>query len=349
VGWTNLVFFPRLALMVLLGGVLLWILIAQSPESWISRFNFRTSLLATSALVALITVGFISNARHLKGQFDNYQSRLITVPGSAMAMDPVVTSDGLFFTALIPRSLPSVPNTYEVHRVSAGSVTAFAVGGDWFHPASGKDGHRAWAEMASSGGSRVVGFSPDSPVNSMDDVTIEAEDAEQPIVTPDGELLAFIRQVKGRDSLWIRQIGAGRTDASTVGEHQVAGSPYDVRDAAFFPDHRIVFSSRREGRFRLYEVNPDSAAIEEMSVPTCSARYPAISPSGDWIAFSCEHGGTWQIQVMNLRTREQLQITNADCNSVSSAWTLDSKELIYATDCGRALGLTALAKLSVFQ
>jgi hypothetical protein len=348
-GWSNLIFFPRLALMVLLGGVLLWILISLSPESLGSRFNLRASLLAAFALIALVAIGFISDMRHLKGQFDNYQSRMVTVPGSAIAMEPVVTLDGLFFTALVPRFLTSVPDTYAVHELRAGSVASFAAGGDWFHPAAEKNGHHAWAEVATSGGSRVVCFSPAFSTNSADDMTVEAEDAEQPVVSLDGELLSFIRQVKGRDSLWIREIGAGRPGAGTIGERQIAGSQYDVREAAFFPDHQVVFSSRREGRFRLYEVNPVSKAIEEMSAPTCSARYPAVSPDGEWIAFSCDQRGAWQIHVMNLRTRKQVQLTSADCNSVSSAWTLDSKELIYATDCGRGLGLTALARLSVFR
>jgi Tol biopolymer transport system component len=86
-----------------------------------------------------------------------------------------------------------------------------------------------------------------------------------------------------------------------------------------------------------------------MSVPTCSARYPAISPDGEWLAFSCGQRGAWQIHVMNLHTREQVQLTKADCNSVTPVWTLDSKNLIYATDCGRGLGLTALAGLTVVQ
>ena len=64
---------------------------------------------------------------------------------------------------------------------------------------------------------------------------------------------------------------------------------YDVEEAAFFPDHRIAFSSRREGRFRLYEVDPVSAVIKEMSVSTCPARYPAISPDGGWLGFNCGH------------------------------------------------------------
>jgi hypothetical protein len=348
VGWRNLLLFPRLALMTLLGGVLLWILVDLPPESWAGRFNFRTSLLAASVLGALVTVGFVSNMRHLKGQFDNYRSRVVTVPDSAMALDPVITSEGLFFTALVPRSIPSVPNTYAIHELKAGSVNAFAVGGDWFHPAAGKDGQSAWAELANDSGSRVVRFSPDFPATA-DDITVDAEDAEQPVASRDEELIAFIRQVNGRNSLWVRQTSTGQAEAKTTGEVQIAGPDYDVREASFFPDHRIVFSSRRAGRFRLYEADPVSGAIQEMRLPTCSARYPAVSSDGNWIAFSCEHGGTWQIHAMDLRSQEQLQLTNADCNSVSPVWTLDSKDLIYATDCGRALGLTALARLSVLR
>jgi len=96
-------------------------------------------------------------------------------------------------------------------------------------------------------------------------------------------------------------------------------------------------------------VDTDSGGIKEMPAPGCSARYPAASGDGEWLAFSCEQTGTWQLHAMNLRTRSQTQLTDADCNSVSPAWTSDSKSLIYASDCGRGLGLTALAKLSVVR
>jgi len=348
-GWSNLMFFSRLALMVLLGGVLLWILIPLTPESPGKRFNSRVSLPAASVLVGLVAIGYISNMRHLQGQFDNYQSRVVTVPGSAIATDPIVTSDGLFFTALVPRSIPSIRDTYKVYEFRAASIASFAVGGDWFHPAVRKDGHPAWVEVSTNSGSRVVRFSPAFSENPVDETMVEAEDAEQPIVSLDGELLSFIRPVKGRGSLWVRDIGAGRPGTVTIGERQITGSQYDVRESAFFPDHRMVFSARREGRFRLYEADLASGVITEMNVPTCSARYPAGSPDGEWIAFSCDQRGAWQIHVMNRHTREQVQLTNADCNSVSPAWTLDSKELIYATDCSRGIGLTALARLSAFR
>jgi hypothetical protein len=342
-GWRIVLCFPRLLFMLLFGGVLLLVLISSVEKP--SRYRLRSSLVFASVFVAVFAIGFVGNLRHFRGQFDNYTSRVLTVHRSLMAADPEVRPGAVFFTAFVPKFLPSIPDSYAIHELRAGSVTSFAIDGNWVHPTAGTDPDTAWAEMVSNRTSRIVRFSPVTPVHSMADVTIEVEDAEQPVVSSDGELLAFMREVKGRNSLWIRHL-KGQPEAP---DHQLAGPDYDVREASFFPDHRVVFSSRRDGRFRLYLANPASATIEEMSDPNCSARYPAISPDGRWIAFSCEQGGSWQLHSMNLQTGGQSQLTDADCNCISPAWTLDSKNLIYATDCGRGLGMTALAKLSAFR
>jgi len=340
-GWRNLLFFPRLALMVLLGGGVLWILVERSPESLASHFNFRTSLLVTFALIVWVAVGFVSNKRHLRGQFDNYRSRAVTIPDSLLASDPVVTSEGLLFTAMTSRG-------YAVRRLSAGSITDFLeIDGDWFHPTAVEQTDAGWAEQSARGGSRIVRFSAwDASRNPA--ITIEADNAQHPVVSPDGKLLAFIREANGRDTLWVRQVSAAGDNVQTIEEREIAGSGYNVTEMTFAPDHRLVFSSRSKGRFALYMVEP-AGGIEEMSAPSCSARYPAISPNGQWMAFSCEERGSWQIHVMNLRTREESQLTKSECNSTSPAWTPDSKRVVYATDCGRGLGLTALADLTVFQ
>jgi Tol biopolymer transport system component len=48
---------------------------------------------------------------------------------------------------------------------------------------------------------------------------------------------------------------------------------------------------------------------------------------------------------MNLATGEEHRLTNSDCNSVTPAWYADSETLVYAMDCGRGLGLTALFRI----
>jgi Glycosyltransferase family 87/WD40-like Beta Propeller Repeat len=348
-GWKSLLCFPRLFFMTVFGGLLLWILISSSKASSDYRLRSRSSLFAAISFVILFAGSLTTTLLHFRGQFDNYASRVLTVSGSGIATDPIISSGNLFFTALVPRFIASIPDTYAVHELQAGSVKSFAVGGDWLHPALGKDSNTVWAEVAQSGESRVVRFSSTIPVTSEADITVEAEDAEQPIVSPDEKLLAFIREVNGRDSLWIQQIGSKQAEPETIRERQIVSSQYDVREAAFYPDHKVIFSSERSGRFRLYEVSPVSGAIEERTLPICSARYPAISPDEKWLAFSCEQRGTWQVHAMNLLTSEQVQLTNADCNSVSPTWTPDSKDLIYATDCGRGLGSTALARLNAVR
>jgi hypothetical protein len=349
VGWKIMLCFPRLLFMLLFGGLLLQVLISSAEEPADYRLLSRSSLCSASVFAAIFAIGFGGNLRHFHGQFDNYASRVVTVAGSSMAADPMVTTGEVFFTALVPRFLPLVPDTYAVHKLKSGSVTSFAIGGDWFHPAVGKDPDTAWAEMVTNAGSRIVRFSSAVPVNSPADIRVETENAEQPVVSSDGKLLAFIREVRGHNSLWIRQTGPGVGGEHTLGDHEIAGPEYDVREATFSPDHRVVLSSKRAGRFRLFEVDTASGAVEEMRLPTCSARYPAISPDGGWIAFSCQQGGTWQVHVLNRLTRKQTQLTDSDCNSISPAWTPDSKDLIYATDCGRGLGFTALARLSRFR
>lgn len=341
-GWRILLCFPRLLLMFLLGGLLLRVLIASAEEPAKYKLLSQSSLLSASVLVAVFGFGFAGNLRHFRGQFDNYTSRVITVHGSMMAADPAVTPAAVFFTALVPKFLPSIPDTYAVHELSAGSVTSFAVSGDWIRPTAGRDPDAAWAEMITNSTSRIVRFAPRNLAHSGTDVTVEIEDAEQPVVSSDGELLAFMREVRGRNSLWIRQL---KGEPRTL-DHQIAGPDYDAREASFFPDHRIIFSSRRDGRFRLYVANSLSSQIQEMSPPNCSARYPSVSADGKWIAFSCEHSGTWQLHSMNLLTGQESQLTDGDCNCISPAWTPDSTNLIYATDCGRGFGMSALARLS---
>ena len=124
------------------------------------------------------------------------------------------------------------------------------------------------------------------------------------------------------------------------------GPEYDPQDAAFLPDSTLIFSSKRDGSYALYRVSL-SDTVEKLAKPACQARYPAVSPDGGWLAFSCAENGNWQLHAIELKGTDQLQFTDGECNSITPAWTPDSKSLIYATDCGRGLGLTALAEIRV--
>jgi hypothetical protein len=153
--------------------------------------------------------------------------------------------------------------------------------------------------------------------------------------------LAFFRAKQGRYSLWSES-----TESSSVDAREVVGPEYDPRDAAFLPDSTLIFSSKRNGSYALYKTLL-SNTVEKLAKPACQARYPAVSPDGRWLAFSCAENGNWQMHAIELKGTDQRQLTHGECNSITPAWTPDSKNLIYATDCGRGLGLTALAEIRV--
>jgi len=345
-GWHNLLFFPRLALMTLLGAALVWMLIPRSSRMT-TQFNAKNTAVAVTALIVLSAAGFISTERHLRGQFDNYNARIATTPGGLLASEPTLSTAGILFTTM-------TPGGYTIRRLQNETTADIpGIGSDWFHATASGITNSVWAEQSTRDGSRVVRFRVDDAGQSVI-VATEADEAQEPVASQDGQFLAFLRPVKGRNSLWVRSIEATASETETrhaEEAHEIAGEKYDVHEAAFLPGHRLIFSSRRNGLFGLYLATQSGTTekIEELKKPNCSARYPAISPDGRWMAFSCEQGGSAQIHVTDLDGNQESQLTSGDCNSIDPAWTADSKRLVYATDCGRGLGLTALAQLTVFR
>jgi hypothetical protein len=327
--------------MAVFGAVLLWMSYQRSKESRETYFNFRRAAVAASSVVILATLGFVSNERHLRGQFNNYKTRVGTTPGALLASSPALTADSVvLFTGMTTHG-------YTIRRLQGGRTMDVDGSDDWFHPATSQKTDLVWAEQSSRAGSRVVQFAFGNS-QSITEVKSEVEDAEDPLVSHDGQFLAFLRAVNGRNSLWVRKISAAPGQREAAQAIEIAGFEYDVRDSSFTLDNRLVFSSKRTGRFVLY-TSTLSGVIQELPGPTCPARYPAVSPDGNWVAFSCDYGGSWQLNAMDFNTKAQLQLTRGECNSISPAWTADSRRLIYATDCGRGLGLTALAEVSVFH
>jgi len=339
-GWQNLLFFPRLAWMTAFAGVLLWILVARSPAA---PFRAKNVALAATAVIALTTIGFVFTERHLRGQFEDYGARIGTTPGGLLASEPALSTAGAFVTTMTPAH-------YTVRRLQNGTATDLVESSsDFFHAAAADNTNSVWAEQATPDGSRVLRFTVNPSGQAHIEAT-EAADAQEPAVSRDGQLLAFLRPIKGRNSLWVRRIGATSLTGGAAQLFEVAGEEYDVHEAAFLSDHRLIFSSKVTGSFGLYiAAKPEEKrVIEKLDVPGCSARYPAVSPDGRWLALSCETGAA-QIHVKELYGTRDLQVTFGDCNSISPAWTADSKSLVYASDCGRGLGLSALVQVTVFH
>ena len=190
-GWENLFFFPRLAWMTVFAALLLWILIPQSHGWQWTRRTSRSALVAAATVIMLTAAGFVSTQRHLRGQFENYSYRISTTPGGLLASDPALSSTGILFTTMIPTG-------YTIRwQQSGASMNLSEISGDWFHPTVSNDTNSVWAEQSTSNSSRVVRFTANSS-GQASIVAVEAEHAQEPVISQDGRFFAFLRPVKGR-------------------------------------------------------------------------------------------------------------------------------------------------------
>lgn len=331
-GWYTLAFFPRLWLLSAMAAILfMWIFVASGQ---LLRREIRsiTTAIAAAIWVLLTLGGFISTRTHLKGEFANYTHRVLSSPGSLFAACPLFLSD---------RTVAAVMTSggYTIREDKEKRITDVARGGrgDWLHPAGSIASKSLWVEEASPKGSLVIRWTdPSNPQSGTEQI----DHAQEPVVSTDNQFLAFVRTDRGRNALWLRRTGAGGY------ARQIVGTDYDPQDAAFLPDDALMFSSKRGGRYAIYRASA-WGNVRQFETPACSARFPAVSPDGRWMAFSCQESGNWNLHAMELGTGRELRLTNAECNSTTSAWTADSKKLIYATDCGRGYGLSALVEIDL--
>ena len=335
-GWRTLLAFPRLWGLMGLWICLLGVLARSSPEPMARRLRSREAAVFGAIFVALVAVGVALNLHHLKGQFKNYEARLVSTPESQLATDPVTAGDKVLFTIMIPGG-------YGTASFEKGVPTILAFGPDSFHPATGPGSALGRVELASRR-SQIIRFPLDSSKGNSGSFNVDAEDAEKPAISQDGRWLAFIRESTGRGSLWVRNLEPDGGERSTQLEWQLSPRDLDVLDVAFYATDRIIFSARHSGRPTLFTAGPHLHGVSP-EMPLKPRRFPTASPDGRWLAFSQLELSNWQLWIRDLRTQEERRLTDSDCNSVAPAWYQNSKTLVYATDCGRGFGLTALCRL----
>jgi Tol biopolymer transport system component len=67
-----------------------------------------------------------------------------------------------------------------------------------------------------------------------------------------------------------------------------------------------------------------------------------VSPDGKWVAFTELVDGASRIFVRAAQSSHAIALTGGYCNSSAPAWNLDSSGIVFASDCGRGIGLPSL-------
>jgi Glycosyltransferase family 87/WD40-like Beta Propeller Repeat len=120
------------------------------------------------------------------------------------------------------------------------------------------------------------------------------------------------------------------------------------------PDGPIYFELVANRTSTIMTFNPYTRiavpASQLTTPPPLGAEEPtdsALSPDGRWIAYTSAQTGSNQVWLRNLSTDQTQQLSGGNCNSQSPAWELDSKYLLFTSDCGRGMGLPALYRAPV--
>lgn len=338
-GFRTLLAVPRLWAMTGLWICLLVVSFRSASVQMKVWLKSREAVVFASIWLALVVPAIFLNLRHMKGEFANYATRLVVAPESYLDTDPAVVGEKVFFTMMTNRG-------YVTGAFDGTSLTQLWFGTDSFHAAAVPNSAAAWVELASAR-SQIIRFPADAKMPTPDQISIQEHDAEKPAVSLDGKWLAFIRESKGRGTLWVKELPRGtRSEGADSVERPVSGNELDVLEATFDPEDGIIFAARRRGqRPVLFRTKPDATSVTE-EIASSPRRFPAVSPDGRWLAFSQMESGNWQLWVQNRQTSDEHRLTDSDCNSMAPAWYPDSKRLVYATDCARGYGLTALSRIA---
>jgi hypothetical protein len=192
---------------------------------------------------------------------------------------------------------------------------------------------RVWAERVSSPRSEIVDIHQPSHV--------AVDDAREPVLSTNGQNLAFVRDKHGRGQLMMRE---AFTDENAK-ELALTPSSLNVYEMSFLSKKEYAFSAVERGRPPQVYLNDATHANAPLSLG--ESRYPALSPDGRWMAYSHLYNGMWNLWLRNERTGVTRRIADVPCNQIQPAWEDDSETLLYSTDCGRSLWFTAVSRRRV--
>ena len=114
------------------------------------------------------------------------------------------------------------------------------------------------------------------------------------------------------------------------------------------PNGPIYFELVAHGASTLMQFDPFTrkAAPAATSVNIHPNDSP-LSPDGRHVAFTSDRGGSQQIFLRDLANGRVSRLTGGNCNNSEPAWDLNSNAIVFASDCGRAVGLSAIYRVDV--
>jgi len=178
-------------------------------------------------------------------------------------------------------------------------------------------------------------------VDVREPLRIVVDDAQSPMLSADGQNLAFMRDDHGQGKLMVRR----GFESDTASESALTPPSLNVYEVSFLSEKEYAFSAVAYGRPPQVYLN--DATHVNAPLELGESRYPALSPDGRWMAYSRFQHGVWNLWLRDQVTGATQHIADEPCNQIQPAWEADSKTLLYSTDCGRSLWFTAISRRRV--
>ena len=282
----------------------------------------RVPLGVTAVVVASVAaVSTVVRLQEYRQEPPQTNPHAVVAASSIYASTPSYGSNGWIYNAM-------GEEVYVLRKWTAAGVQSFTFDGDAFQPAQPQKGSSVFFELVQNGASGIRRF--DFATRDLF-VAASERNAMEPAVSPDGTKLAFI----SNDNLYLAE-GDRRSTLATG----------PLSNPAFFPDGiRIAFAKGPPGRRSIAAVTLSGDMRTLVDSGDCFE--PAVSPDGRLLAFACSETGARHVWVRDLASGVSSRLTNGACNNDAPAWEADSASLVFASDCGRGLGLPALYRASV--
>ena len=166
-------------------------------------------------------------------------------------------------------------------------------------------------------------------------------DAREPILSTDGDTLAFVHDSHGRGQLRSRE----DLNSSSAIDSALTPPRLNVYEATLLSGDNYAFSAVEQGASP--QIYLTDASHANVPLGLGESRYPALSPDRRWMAYSHLAHGVWNLWLRNQDTGATRRIADLPCNQIQPNWEADSKTLLYSTDCGRSLWFTAVSRRRV--
>jgi hypothetical protein len=163
-----------------------------------------------------------------------------------------------------------------------------------------------------------------------------------PVVTRCGIFFQGMTDARSRRAGYVlRRLHDGRLDTFDFGGNE-------LRPVAAGDGCGIEFEHVAHGRSAFLRLDPLTGRTEAAAAPADGkAEDGVVSPDGKWRVRVRETATSEQLWLESTASGETKQLAGGSCNNHSPAWELDSKAVIFASDCGRAYGLPALYRALV--